>query len=185
MVGGGVGVEFFVMAAGLFFFKKLERETAAPEGMDSIAYIKKRFVRFFPYTTAGLLLAFLVKRVWLYTLEGGTLTGVQLYKWFSRDIWDYLLVSMNGLNAGKSMLYCPDLDKYTDSRNFYLPIENWHFVLTRNQEELENCIRGFDEATYRAGIEAHHRELGSCETGHATELVCERIYAACYGEREE
>lgn len=60
MVGGGVGVEFFVMAAGLFFFRKLERETAAPNGgMDSMAYIKKRFLRLFPYTTTGLLLAFL------------------------------------------------------------------------------------------------------------------------------
>lgn len=29
MVGGAAGVEFFVMAAGLFFFQKLERETAA------------------------------------------------------------------------------------------------------------------------------------------------------------
>lgn len=107
MVGGGVGVEFFVMAAGLFFFKKLEREAAAPEGMDSIAYIKKRFVRFFPYTTAGLLLAFLVEKVWLYTSDGGVLTLGKIYKWFSRDIWDYLLVSMNGLNAGKSMLNGP------------------------------------------------------------------------------
>lgn len=108
MIGGNIGVEFFVMAAGLFFFKKLEREMSAPDGgMDSIAYIKKRFLRFFPYTTAGLLLAFLVKRVWLYTLEGGTLTGVQLYKWFSRDIWDYLLVSMGGLNAAKPLLNGP------------------------------------------------------------------------------
>lgn len=94
---------------------------------------------------------------------------------YSSCIWDF------SLQYKPVLLYCPDLDKYTDSRNFYLPIENWHFILTRNQEELENCIRGFDEATYRAGIEAHHRELGSCETGHATELVCERIYAACYG----
>ena len=107
MVGGGVGVEFFVMAAGLFFFKKLEREDAAPDGMDSIAYIKKRFLRFFPYTTVGLLLAFLVKHVWIYTREGGTLTLIRVYKWFSRDIWDYLLVSMNGLNAGKYLLNVP------------------------------------------------------------------------------
>ena len=108
MAGGGIGVEFFVMAAGLFFFQKLEREMAAPDGgMDSIAYIKKRFMRFFPYTTAGLLAAFLVKRVWIYTGDGGVLSLGKLYKWFSRDIWDYLLVSMNGLNAGKSMLNGP------------------------------------------------------------------------------
>ena len=108
MAGGGIGVEFFVMAAGLFFFQKLEREMAAPDGgMDSIAYIKKRFMRFFPYTTAGLLAAFLVKRVWIYTGDGGVLSLGKLYEWFSRDIWDYLLVSMNGLNAEKVMLNVP------------------------------------------------------------------------------
>ena len=38
MLGGAGGVEFFVMAAGLFFFQKLEREMAAPDGgMDSVA----------------------------------------------------------------------------------------------------------------------------------------------------
>lgn len=107
IIGGAGGVEFFVLAAGLFFFKKLEKEAAAPDGMDSIAYIKKRFLRFFPYTTAGMLLAFLVEKVWIYTLDGGTLTLIKIYEWFSRDIWDYLLVSMSGLNAGKSMLNGP------------------------------------------------------------------------------
>lgn len=108
MLGGAGGVEFFVMAAGLFFFQKLEREMDAPDGgMDSVAYIKKRFLRFFPYTTAGLLLAFLVKRIWIYTGDGGILSLGKLYEWFSRDIWDYLLVSMNGLSAEKVMLNVP------------------------------------------------------------------------------
>ena len=54
-----------------------------------------------------LLLAFLVKRIWIYTGDGGVLSLGKLYEWFSRDIWDYLLVSMNGLNAEKVMLNVP------------------------------------------------------------------------------
>ena len=80
------------------------------------------------------------------------------------------------------ILYCPDLDKYRNSRDFYLPIEQWHFALTRNQEELENCIRNFDYEEYRRGIEAHHQELGNCETGHATEFICKRIFEECYNK---
>ena len=79
------------------------------------------------------------------------------------------------------LLYCPDLDKYTDSRNFYPPIEQWHYILTRDQVELESSIRNFGETSYRKGIETHHRELESCETGHATEQICKRIFAECYG----
>ncbi len=98
---------------------------------------------------------------------------------YSSCIWDFSLMYK------PVFLFCPDLGKYGDARDFYVPIEEWHFILTKSQDELEEKIRGFDEAAYRRGIEQHHRELGSCETGQATELVCERIYKECFAEREE
>lgn len=95
---------------------------------------------------------------------------------YSSCIWDF------SLQYKPVFLYCPDLDKYTSSRDFYMPIENWHFILTRNQTELEEKIQNFDEAEYRKGIELHHQELGSCESGHATKLICERIFDECFGK---
>lgn len=97
---------------------------------------------------------------------------------YSSCIWDF------SLQYKPVFLYCPDLEKYTDSRDFYTPIENWHFILTRSQEELERCICDFDQEEYVRGIKLHHEELGSCESGQATRAICERIFEACFNETE-
>lgn len=97
---------------------------------------------------------------------------------YSSCIWDF------SLQYRPVFLYCPDLDKYTSSRDFYIPIENWHFVLTRSQEELEEKVQTFDEEEYRKGITAHHQELGNCESGRATQLLCERVYEECFGKSD-
>ena len=93
---------------------------------------------------------------------------------YSSCIWDF------SLQHKPVFLYCPDLDKYTSSRDFYTPIENWHFILTRDQQELEARILAFDEAEYRKGVEQHHQELGSCESGQATKAICEKIFDECF-----
>lgn len=93
---------------------------------------------------------------------------------YSSCIWDF------SLQYKPVFLYCPDLEKYTDTRNFYIPIENWHFMLTKSQEELEQYISNFDQEEYRCGIQAHHRELRNCESGEATKTICKRIYDACF-----
>ena len=114
LIGGGIAVEFYVMCAAWFFYKKLDvvaqregEEQSATVGIDNIAYIKHRFLRFFPYTTVALLLVFFVNRIWLYTYNGGMLSIGKVYRWFSRDIWDYLLLSLSGINAGSGMLNGP------------------------------------------------------------------------------
>lgn len=98
---------------------------------------------------------------------------------YSSCIWDF------SLQYKPVFLFCPDLDKYTSSRDFYMPIENWHFVLTRNQAELEEKIQNFDEAEYRKGIELHHQELGSCESGQATKVICQRIFDECFPKEDK
>lgn len=95
---------------------------------------------------------------------------------YSSCIWDF------SLQYKPIFLYCPDLKKYTDSRDFYMPIENWHYILSTNQAELEESIREFNEVAYREGIEAHHKELGNCESGEAARLICERLHRECMGE---
>lgn len=95
---------------------------------------------------------------------------------YSSCIWDF------SLQYRPVFLYCPDLKNYTSTRDFYMPIEKWHFVLTQSQIELERSIRNFDGERYCEGIAEHHRELGSCESGEATRLICERLHRECIGE---
>jgi len=97
---------------------------------------------------------------------------------YSSCIWDF------SLQYRPVFLYCPDLHKYTSSRDFYTPIEEWHFILTQSQKELEEQIQCFNETQYRAGIEQHHRELGCCESGQATKIICKRIFDECFSEED-
>lgn len=102
---GSIGVEFFVLSAGIFFYAGFERVggggdlTAYP-----LQYIKKRFMRFFPFTTVGFLWAAGVNRIFIYTARGGELSFQRLFKWFSADIWEITLIKMNGMNNGVSFV---------------------------------------------------------------------------------
>lgn len=97
---------------------------------------------------------------------------------YSSCIWDF------SLQFRPVFLYCPDLYKYQSARDFYVPIEEWHFPLSHSQDELEDQIIGFDEATYRSDVMMHHKELGSTESGQATKIICQRICRECGQELE-
>lgn len=94
---------------------------------------------------------------------------------YSSSIWDF------SLTEKPTFLYCPDLEKYTSSRSFYMPIDQWPFILTQNNQELSQRILEFDHATYQKAVRKHHDELGNCESGHATEIIGERIYREAFG----
>jgi len=92
---------------------------------------------------------------------------------YSSCIWDFSLMHK------PIFLYCPDLDKYTLSRDFYTPITEWPYILCRsNQSMLENIIN-FNQEEYLKAIEKHHCILGNCESGEATKIVCEKIVSSC------
>lgn len=93
---GGVIVEFFVLTSGVFFYSKWERvkQKEIPE-LYPYQYIKKRFWRFFPHNLGGVIFAVFVGRIYL----GGGLPHLKtLGIWLSGDIWEILLIKMNGLN---------------------------------------------------------------------------------------
>lgn len=92
---------------------------------------------------------------------------------YSSSIWDF------SLTFKPVFLYCPDIYQYSHSRNFYLPVKEWPFILSDNNKTLLERIEHFDENTYRKNVELHHRQLGNCETGEATKILCERIYREC------
>lgn len=95
---------------------------------------------------------------------------------YSSSIWDFSLMFK------PVFLYCPDLIKYQDERSFYMPIEEWPFILCKNNQELESNILNFDNDDYRKNVEKHHQVLGSYESGKATKIICERIYNECFSK---
>ncbi len=94
---------------------------------------------------------------------------------YSSCIWDMSL-------TGKPVfLYAPDLKKYSAERDFFTDIHSWPFPLSESDAELENIILSFDTDKYASDIDRHHRELGSFESGRASEAVAGRIYDICMG----
>ena len=88
---------------------------------------------------------------------------------YSSCIWDA------SLTFTPTFLYCTDLKEYLKKYEFYSDIHTWPYPLAENMDELKANIAAFDQAAYEAACRAHHEKLGSCETGHATEAVCDRI----------
>lgn len=84
---------------------------------------------------------------------------------YSSSIWDY------SFTGKPCFLYCYDLDQYTNERDFYMPIQNWHFPISENMDELITCIDSFDSSQFRNNMIRHHVELGSYENGDATEKI--------------
>lgn len=94
---------------------------------------------------------------------------------YSSCIWDF------SFTYKPCILYTPDLQKYRRERGFIKDISEWHFPYYEDNESLIQGIENFDEEKFVAGMKQHHEELGSCETGEATKIVCERIHDICFG----
>lgn len=94
---------------------------------------------------------------------------------FSSSMWDFMLTGR------PSFLFAVDLEHYVKTTQVYTPVSEWPFPKAVNNDELEKNILEFDEQAYRAACERHYQALGGCETGQATQLVCERIFEQCFG----
>ncbi len=89
---------------------------------------------------------------------------------YSSSIWDY------ALTGRPCFLYVPDLHKYADiERGLYMPIETWAGIICKNMEELQKKIITLDEDQCRRIAKNHLETYGSYETGHATEIIYNRI----------
>ena len=95
---------------------------------------------------------------------------------YSSCMWDMSLIFR------PVFLYCTDLNTYRADRDFFTDIRTWPFPVSETNDELEQTILRFDEDAYRKAIRRHHRELGSCETGHAARDAAARIYFECTGK---
>ena len=88
---------------------------------------------------------------------------------YSSCMWDFSLMHK------PCFLYARDINEYRGERDFYTPIEGWPFPLAADNAELAQVIADFDENTYRAAVDRHHKELGSAESGTAARQCVQRI----------
>lgn len=102
-VGGFYGVDFFLLVAGLFFFQSYEKQCAANRLITPGQYLKKRFLRFFPWSMTAFLFAFVA---WRIVLEPVHSVG-DVADAFSSDIWEILMVKWCGINEGGNLLNGP------------------------------------------------------------------------------
>lgn len=105
--GGGHAVEFFLISSGAFFYAGYKRKTASLDAdtlnLFPVSYIKKRFLRFLPYTLPTFILGFFVSSVMKKNGIGFNGTA-KIVNSFVSHIWDVFLISMCGLNGGKGMI---------------------------------------------------------------------------------
>ena len=92
---------------------------------------------------------------------------------FSSLIWDY------SFTGNPCFIYADDVAEYTVSPGFYRPIEEWPYPVAGNFRELLDKIAGFDGEAYRRAVKQHYRDVGSYETGKATEAACRMIDNFC------
>ena len=93
---------------------------------------------------------------------------------FSSSMWDFMLTGR------PSFLFARDLEHYIQTTQVYTPVSEWPFPASTDNDGLENNILNFDEHRYAEDCKRHYGSLGGCETGHATQLVCERVYQKCF-----
>lgn len=104
IIGGRFGVEYFLLVSGVFFFMAYEREsetgglTTTPYG-----YLKKRFWQFFPPAFVGFMMSVVVVRY--VVSHPASLDNILGY--LSSDIWEILLIKMNGLNKNGDFINGP------------------------------------------------------------------------------
>lgn len=84
---------------------------------------------------------------------------------YSSSIWDY------SLTGKPCFLYTYDLNKYVDSRGFYVDIKKWGFPLCISFEQLVNAILNFNREQFETNMKMHYQMLGGYDDGHA----CERV----------
>lgn len=94
---------------------------------------------------------------------------------YSSSIWDYALLGR------PCLLYIPDLEAYEAERGLFTPVESWPGIPCGSDGELLEAIRTLDENACAEKAARHLKELGSYETGTATEQAGKWIMSRING----
>lgn len=103
---------------------------------------------------------------------------------YSSSVWDY------GFLYRPCILYVPDIDEYMQNTGFYVDVDDWPFEQTITEDQVIQEIRRLKPGTedytdYVEQINRHYEQLGSYESGHATETICNRIMEVMHGTDEK
>ncbi|MBQ8133000.1 MAG: CDP-glycerol glycerophosphotransferase family protein [Clostridia bacterium] len=98
---------------------------------------------------------------------------------YSSCIWDFSFTDR------PCFLYCTDMEKYGQDRDFDIPIRQWRFPLATDMAGLLSDINTYDETAFKKAMELHHQEMGSLEDGSATMRICNVIYHLCLEEKQK
>jgi CDP-glycerol glycerophosphotransferase len=89
---------------------------------------------------------------------------------YSSCMWDF------SFTYKPCFLYAPDLEEYKEARSFYTQPKEWPFSIAESNEQFIENIKNFDKETYEQAVKRHHYNLGSYETGTATEQLCNILF---------
>lgn len=88
---------------------------------------------------------------------------------YSSLMWDF------SLQGRPVFLYQNDEKNYESDRGFYSPVSEWPYPKAHSQDELVDVIIHFDSGRYRKDLDRFLEKYGSCDDGHASERVVQRI----------
>ena len=88
---------------------------------------------------------------------------------YSSWAYDYVLTRR------PMVLYAPDVSNYQKGRGLYYPLEETPFSIARNNKELHEAIRNYDDAVYQSDVDAFLEARGCYEQGTAAKQVVEKI----------
>lgn len=84
---------------------------------------------------------------------------------YSSCIYDFILTHR------PAFIYATDIKEYNAKRGFYYPLESTPFPVAKNNDELIENIRNFDDKKYTNEVDEFLKEKGCIDAGHASEEV--------------
>lgn len=95
---------------------------------------------------------------------------------YSSIMWDF------SLQRKPVFLYQNDEEEYEEKSGFYADPSKWPYVRACTEQEFLACIRNFDEEKYVHDVNCFLEEYGSCDDGHASERVVQKIMDVIEGK---
>jgi CDP-glycerol glycerophosphotransferase len=93
-------------------------------------------------------------------------------------ITDYSSIMFDYVMTQKPVfIFAPDISEYMNERDFTVPLASLPFSVSETMSELEKNIVGFDNAIYLQGVKNFWQANPLYDTGHATEIITNRIIA--------
>lgn len=95
---------------------------------------------------------------------------------YSSIMWDF------SLQRKPVFLYQNDIGEYAEKPGFYAAPSEWPYPKARTEQEFLECIKNFNEENYMHDVDCFLEKYGSCDDGHASEKVVERIMEVIEGK---